>query len=55
MTDTDARLDWRQAAVRDPQPCVRCTRPALLRHPKTGEPCHKVCSDAREVRAVSAR
>lgn len=43
---TDAP-DWRRAAVRDPQPCTICDRPALLRHPDTGVPCHKVCSDAQ--------
>ena len=44
MTD---RLDWSHAPVRDPQPCVLCGRPAFLRHPVTGKPCHKVCSDAK--------
>lgn len=45
---TDAvGLDWSHAPVRDPQPCVLCGRPALLRHPKTMRPCRKTCSDAK--------
>ncbi len=32
---------------RDLQPCVLCRRPALLRHPVTNLPCHKICEEAR--------
>ncbi|GKQ37192.1 hypothetical protein [Streptomyces sp. A012304] len=42
---TPARLDWSRAIVGDPAPCVVCGRPALLRHPETGRPHHKVCSE----------
>lgn len=37
--------DWSRAEIGDPLPCVRCSRPALLRHPETGRPYHKVCSE----------
>lgn len=43
----DARLDWTRAKVGDPKPCMHCGRPALLRHPQTGLPCHKICDDAQ--------
>ena len=36
-------VDWRTARVADLQPCVVCGRPALLRHPLTQRPHHKVC------------
>lgn len=36
-------VDWRTARVADLQPCVVCGRPALLRHPVTQRPHHKVC------------
>jgi hypothetical protein len=50
-TDTDS-LDWSHAPVRDPQPCVLCGRPALLRHPKALRPCHKTCSDAKAAAGI---
>ena len=37
---------WQHAKVADPAPCVLCGQPAILRHPDTGLPCHKVCDDA---------
>lgn len=37
---------WQRAKVADPAPCVHCGQPAILRHPDTGLPCHKVCDDA---------
>lgn len=40
-------VDWRAARVGDLQPCVVCGRPALLRHPATGKPHHKVCDEAQ--------
>ena len=44
----ELRVDWSRAAVGDPQPCVHgCGGNAILRHPVTGRPCHKVCDDAR--------
>ena len=39
-------LDWRTAMVGDPEPCVICARPAFLRSPRTGKPCHKTCAEA---------
>lgn len=42
---TPTRLDWSRAIVGDPAPCVVCRRPALLRHPETGRPHHKVCAE----------
>lgn len=45
-------LDWRRAAVRDPQPCVICGQPAILRHPVNGRPCHKCCHDDRVRQAI---
>lgn len=27
--------------------CVHCGKPAMLRHPITNKPCHKVCDDAK--------
>lgn len=54
MTRVDelARLDWSHAPVRDPAPCVFCTANAIMRHPQTGRPCHKTCSDARRLALV---
>ena len=50
---TEGLLDWRRAAVREPQPCVLCGRPAILRHPENPRtPIHKVCSDTQQ-RAVT--
>lgn len=40
-----AKLDWSNASVGDPQPCVLCGRPALMRSPEKGVPCHKVCAE----------
>lgn len=42
----DGPVDWRTARIGEPAPCVVCGRPALLRHPVTGRPHHKVCADA---------
>jgi hypothetical protein len=41
-------VDWRTAQLGAPLPCVICRELALLRHPLTGKPTHKVCSDARQ-------
>jgi len=53
-----ARLDWHRAPMGDSQPCIFCTTGAIMRHPVTGRPCHKVCSDTRRQalveRAVTA-
>jgi hypothetical protein len=39
-------LDWRHdAKVSESRPCVLCGSGAILRHPVTGRPCHKVCHD----------
>ena len=41
-------LDWSHAPMTRfgvGAPCVHCGRPAFLRHPLTGKPCHKVCED----------
>ena len=38
-------LDWSRATVGDPAPCIACRRPAILRHPVSGQPHHKVCSE----------
>lgn len=42
---TPAGLDWSRAKVSDPAPCIACGRPALLRHPETGQPHHRKCDD----------
>lgn len=42
---TPTRLDWSRAIVADPAPCTACGQPALLRHPETGQPHHKVCDE----------
>jgi hypothetical protein len=39
----DGPVDWRSARLGEPLPCVVCGRPALLRHPVTQRPHHKVC------------
>jgi len=45
-------LDWSgsngspRATVGDLKPCVHCRRPALLRHPVSKLPCHKMCEEA---------
>lgn len=41
-------LDWSHAPVArdgDMGPCVHCRKPAIMKHPATGKPCHKVCDD----------
>lgn len=38
--------DWTRAGTADAAPCLLCGRPALLRDPVDGRPCHKVCCDA---------
>jgi len=38
-------LDWRRATVASPAPCVLCGKPALLRSPHKGVPCHKTCAE----------
>jgi hypothetical protein len=38
-------LDWRHATVADPAPCVICGKPAHLRSPGKGRPCHKTCAE----------
>ncbi|MEU2300542.1 hypothetical protein ABZ584_24420 [Streptomyces antibioticus] len=43
--DEPRRLDWSRAIVGDPLPCIACRRPAILRHPETGRPHHKVCDE----------
>jgi hypothetical protein len=37
--------DWSRAKVGNPAPCVGCGRPALLRHPDTGQPHHRNCDE----------
>lgn len=49
------RLDWSRASIGDPRPCVLCGRPALLRHPDTGEPHHKACSEPATPAAVATK
>jgi hypothetical protein len=50
-TPAGAALDWSGrngaplATVGKLAPCVHCGQPALLRHPATGKPCHKVCEE----------
>ncbi len=45
-------LDWSSrgpdgaARIGPAAPCIHCGRGALLRHPVTGRPCHKVCAEA---------
>jgi hypothetical protein len=46
---TDGRIDWSGAKVGEPQPCVLgCGQLAHLRHPVTGKPCNKTCSDQQQ-------
>lgn len=46
-------LDWSGrkgaplATVGDLRPCIHCKEPALLRHPVSKLPCHKICEEAR--------
>lgn len=42
---TPPQIDWGRATVGDPEPCIACGRPALMRHPETGRPHHKVCAE----------
>ena len=46
--------DWRHAVVADPQPCLLCGRPAILRDPVDNRPAHKVCVDDL-IRPASAK
>lgn len=46
-------LDWSGSGPGVPKarvgalaPCKHCGDDALLRHPVTGEPCHKMCEEA---------
>lgn len=39
-------LDWRNARVADPAPCVLCGKPAFLRSPDKNVPCHKTCAES---------
>lgn len=40
-------LDWRKATVAPvTAPCVICGKPAFLRAPDIGVPCHKICAEA---------
>jgi hypothetical protein len=41
-------LDWSNARVGDPEPCVICGKGALMRSPDKGVPCHKTCAEAYE-------
>lgn len=44
--DVLALFDWRRARVADdPQPCLICHRPAILRDPAEHRPAHKMCVD----------
>ncbi len=41
-------VDWSRAPVARTGTmglCVHCRRPAFMRHPLTGQPCHKTCDD----------
>lgn len=41
-------VDWSSAPVaRDGYmgPCEHCQRPAIMKSPASGKPCHKVCDD----------
>ena len=39
-------VGWRHAPTGPLAACVLCGRPALCRHPVTGQPCHKACADS---------
>jgi hypothetical protein len=41
-----ALYGWAGASVGQPAPCAICRRPAILRDPVDGRPCHKTCADA---------
>lgn len=52
MLDRRTVLDWSgsergvpRATVGRLEPCKHCGQLALLRHPATGEPCHKICEE----------
>lgn len=54
-------LDWSSngpakeaARVGPPKPCCICGKPALLRDPTSGLPCHKVCAEAELSRRAAA-
>lgn len=54
QADVLALFDWRRARVADdPQPCLLCHRPAILRDPVEHRPAHKVCVD-RLIRPAAA-
>jgi hypothetical protein len=36
--------DWAHTTVGDPWPCVICGKPAFMRDPYTGRPCHLICA-----------
>lgn len=36
--------DWAHTTVGDLWPCVLCGKPAMLRDPYTGRPCHLICA-----------
>jgi hypothetical protein len=44
-------LDWSglngapKATIGPLAPCQHCGRPALIRHPDTKVPCHKICAE----------
>jgi hypothetical protein len=41
-----ALYDWSHAPLGERRPCVLCRKPAVLRDPAEGRPCHKACCDA---------
>ena len=55
-------LDWSgsergapKATVGRLEPCRHCGGRALLRHPATGQPCHKICEEDAIDRATLVR
>jgi predicted RNase H-like nuclease len=36
-------FDWYHARLGEPEPCLLCGQPAILRDPVENRPCHKVC------------
>ncbi len=52
-------LDWTgmdgapRAGVGDPKPCILCGDLALIRHPLSKLPCHKICEEARLEKAAA--